>query len=61
MTFKEFRDVTTGVDRYQVYMSGKWFYEPEILSGEFDDKNVVAFDFKVYDCFDTIVCTVDLI
>ena len=61
MTFKEFRDVTTGVDRYQVYMSGKWFYEPEILNGEFDNKNVVAFNFAVYDCFDTIVCTVDLI
>jgi hypothetical protein len=57
MTFKKFREMTSGVSHYQLFFRGEWIVGKEIF--EYDDYIITEFDF-VYDNFGTITCTIDI-
>ena len=57
MTFKEFREMTSGVSHYQLFFRGKWIVGKEIF--EYDDYIITEFDF-VSDDSGTITCTIDI-
>ncbi len=57
MTFKKFREITSGVSHYQLYFRGKWIVGKEIF--EYDDYRITEFDFTV-DSREDIICTVDV-
>lgn len=57
MTFKKFREMTSGVSHYQLFFRGKWIVGKEIF--EYDDYTITEFDF-VSDDSGTITCTIDI-
>lgn len=57
MTFKKFREMTSGVSHYQLFFRGKWIVGKEIF--EYDDYIITEFDF-VSDDSGTITCTIDI-
>ena len=61
MTFKEFKEMTTGVDEYRVYHQDtyKWYFWEE--TEQWDNCPVQAFCFNIAGFDDTIVCIVDVV
>ena len=57
MTFKTFRELTSGVSHYQLYFQGKWIVGKEVF--EYDNYLITEFDF-VADDSGTITCTLDI-
>ena len=57
MTFKTFREMTSGVRHYQLYFQGKWIVGKEVF--EYDNYLITEFDFTV-DSREDIICTVDV-
>ena len=57
MTFKEFREITSGVHTYQLFFRGKWIVGKEVF--EYDNYLITEFDF-VSDDSGTITCTLDI-
>lgn len=57
MTFKIFREMTSGVKHYQLYFRGKWIVGKEVF--EYDNYLITEFDFTV-DSREDIICTVDV-
>ena len=65
MTFKEFRELANGVDKWQVYLIDNlgvhWHYGTEEELGiQFDDLKVVSFDVTPI-ISGKVICTIDLI
>ena len=58
MTFKKFREMTSGVSNYQLFFQGKWIVGKEIFN--YDYYIITEFDF-VSDDSGTITCTLDII
>ena len=58
MTFKKFREMTSGVSNYQLFFQGKWIVGKEIFN--YDYCIITEFDF-VSDDSGTITCTLDII
>ena len=42
MTFKEFREITSGVHTYQLFYNGKWIVGKEVF--EYDDYLITEID-----------------
>ena len=57
MTFKTFREMTSGVHTYQLFYNGKWIVGKEV--DEYDNYLITEFDF-VADDSGTITCTLDI-
>ena len=57
MTFKTFREITSGVSHYQLYFRDKWIVGKEVF--EYDNYLITEFDF-VSDDSGTITCTLDI-
>ena len=60
MTFTEFKEMTYGVDRYQIYYKGKWIVGLDTLDSKYMSMTITEFDFDADD-YGRITCTVDLI
>ena len=59
MTFKEFEEITYGVDIWQIYFNGKWISGTDTLDSKYYDMTITEFDFDADD-YGRITCTVDL-
>ena len=57
MTFKTFRELTSGVSKYQLFVNGEWVVGKEIF--EYDDYLITEFYF-VSDDNGRITCTLDV-
>lgn len=60
MTFTEFKEMTYGVDCYQIYYKGKWIVGLDTLDSKYMNMTITEFDFDADD-YGRIICTVDLI
>lgn len=59
MTFQEFKEMTYGVDVWQIYFNGKWISGTDTLDSKYYDMTIIEFNFGL-DTYGRITCTVDL-
>jgi hypothetical protein len=59
MTFQEFKEMTYGVDKYQIFICGSWIVGTDTLDSKYMDMIITEFDFDADDN-GRITCTVDL-
>lgn len=59
MTFREFREMTYGVDIWQVFYKGKWIVGTDVLDSKYMEMTITEFGFDADDN-GRITCTVDL-
>lgn len=59
MTFQKFRELTYGVDVWQIYFDGKWIVGTDVLDSKYYNMTITEFDFAADDN-GRITCTVDL-
>ncbi len=59
MTFQEFKEMTYGVARWQVFINGKWIVGNNTLDSKYYDMTITEFNFGLDAC-GRITCTVDL-
>lgn len=59
MTFQKFRELTYGVDVWQIYFDGKWIVGTDVLDSKYYNRTITEFDFTTDDN-GRITCTVDL-
>ena len=59
MTFREFEEITYGVDIWQIYFNGKWISGTDTLDSKYYDMTITEFNFGLDTC-GRITCTVDL-
>jgi hypothetical protein len=57
MTFKEFMDMSYGIDLWQIYLNGKMIVD--VLDIKYASMTITEFDFDADD-YGRITCTVDL-
>ena len=56
MTFKEFRELTSGVHTYQLFFRGKWIVGKEMF--EYDNYLITEIDLS--ENYGKITCTLDI-
>lgn len=59
MTFQEFKEMTYGVDIWQIFFKGKWIVGTDTLDSKYSTMTITEFDFDADD-YGRITCTVDL-
>jgi hypothetical protein len=59
MTFQEFKEMTYGIDEYQIFICGSWIVGTDTLDSKYMDMTITEFDFDADDN-GRITCTVDL-
>lgn len=60
MTFREFREMTYGIARWQIFYKGSWIVGTDILDSKYMEMTITEFDFDADDS-GRITCTVDLV
>ena len=59
MTFQEFKEMTCGVDIWQIYFNGIWIVGTNTLNSRYGSMTITEFNFDADDN-GRITCTVDL-
>ena len=59
MTFREFREITYGIDEYQIFIHGSWIVGTDVLDSKYMEMTITEFGFDTDD-HGRITCTVDL-